>query len=184
MAFPEGPAGYVGIIHFFLPFRKPFLRPSEENIVRGQVLERGMEAFRVVKPHPFAHLPLGVLCVEVGVPADLLRLERSVHALDLPVAQGVERRRRRLPQLELRDQPEKLPGRELFPVVVNDTRMGVGMQLLRADHENFRVHPLHGREQVPDEDAAAVPVEDAGEVVETPADADIREVRMPLLVRA
>ena len=141
-----------------------------------------MQAFRVVERHPPAHFHPCVVGAEIRVPADFFRLERPVHAFDLPVALRMERGCRGLLQLKFRNEVQEVPRRELPPVIVDDAGVGVGVEFLRTGHEYLDVYRLHCREQVPDDDLAAEAVEDAGEVVEHPADPHVGEVRMPLLV--
>ena len=141
-----------------------------------------MEAFRVVEGHPPAHFLLRVNDSEIGATADLFRLERPVHTFDLPVALRMERGCRSLLQLQFRHEVQEVPRRELAPVIVDDTGVRVGVEFLRTGHEYLDVYRLHCREQGPDDDLAAEAVEDAGEVVEHPADPHVGEVRMPLLV--
>ena len=182
MGFPVGDTTLGCIIHFLSPFGKPFLHPSREDLVGSQVSDGRMEAFRVVEGHPPAHFLPSILDSEVRVPADFFRLERPVHAFDLPVALRMERGCRGLLQLQFRHEVQEVPRRELAPVIVDDAGVRVGVEFLRAGHEYLDVYRLHCREQVPDDDLAAEAVEDAGEVVEHPADPHVGEVRMPLLV--
>ena len=182
MGFPVGDTTPGCIIHFLSPFGKPFLHLSREDFVGSQVSDGRVEAFRVVEGYPPAHFLLCVNDSEIGTTADFFRLERPMHAFDLPVALRMERGRRGLLQLQFRHEVQEVTRRELAPVIVDDAGVRVGVELLRAGHEYLDVYRLHCREQVPDDDLAAEPVKDAGEVVEHPADPHVGEVRMPLLV--
>lgn len=91
-----------------------------------------MQAFRVVERHPPAHFHPRVVGAEIRVPADFFRLERPVHAFDLPVALRMERGCRGLLQLKFRNEVQEVPRRELPPVIVDDAGVGVGVEFLRT----------------------------------------------------
>ena len=100
-----------------------------------------------------------------------------------PVALRMEGRCRGLPEFKFRNQIEEILRGELLPVIVDYAGMRIGMEFLRPGHENFNVQAFHRGEKVPDENLAAEPVQDAGEVEEHSANSDVGIIRMPLFIR-
>ena len=73
-------------------------------------------------------------------------------------------------------------GHELRTVVADDRRILAGKLLPCPLHDDFRLALLQRRADFPVDEEAAVAVDDRAEVVGRPADVQVRDVDVPVLV--
>src|SRR5690349_17301450 len=78
----------------------------------------------------------------------------------------------------------EIPRDELWAVVADDLWLRQRVPLQRALHNRLDVALRHRFPDLPVHDESAVPVEHAGQIVEGTADVDIRDVYVPVLMRA
>src|SRR5262249_58237365 len=125
----------------------------------------------------------GVLHGQGRLRADAIPLEGPVPALDLAVALRVVRRRAHVRHATDPDELLEVPGDELRPVVRDDPRRDAREPLAGPLPDLLDVHLGHRLPDLPVDEVSAAPVEQAAQVVERPADVEVRDVYVPMLVR-
>src|SRR5260370_6306427 len=72
---------------------------------------------------------------------------------------------------------------ELRPIVGDDPRLHVRVPFLRSFENYLDVGLPHRVSQVPVHDRTTVPIQNTAQVIEGPADVDIGDIDMPMLMR-
>ena len=154
-----------------------------QHIFRRNVSDRAVQALVVIVSDVLAGHRPAFLQRQRHAGPDALALDRLIPALYLPVGLRIIRSG---PHVRHPGDPNELLevfGDELWTVVGDDSRPGLGELLLRPLQQNLDLSLRHRFPQIPFHDVAAGSVEHRAQIVEGAVNIDVRDVDVPVLVR-
>src|SRR5258708_26191106 len=174
----------VGRRQFLLACGPDGLGPTGQLVGRRDLGDRAVQAHRVVMVHELGDQPPSVLQAQRRLDANALSFQGLEPPLHLAVALGIIGRCPDVSHSAYADKLLEIPGDELRAVIRDDP--GPLTRKLLAGPPDNRLHLGfgHGLADLPVDDEPAVAVEDATEKEECTANVDIRDVDVPVLMRA
>jgi len=171
--------------------RRQLLSPRGPDGLRatGQLLrwrdvgDRAMQPHRVVVGHELGDQPPSVLQAQRGLNSYAPSFQGLEPPLDLAVALRIEWRRSDVSHSTYADELLEVSGDELRAVVRDDPGLLAGILLPSPLDDRLHLGFLHGLADLPVDDEPAVAVEDAAQEEEGPADVEIGDIDVPVLMR-
>src|SRR3954453_19738968 len=176
------PSG-VGRRQFLLSCDLDRLGPTGQFVGRRDIGDRAGQAHRVVMVHELGDQPPSVLQAQRRLDPNALSFQGLEPPLHLAVALGIVWRRSDVSHAADADQLLEVPGDELRAVVRDDPGPLAGVLLARPLDDRLHLGFGHGLADLPVDDEPAVAVEDAAQEEECPADINMRDIDMPVLMR-
>src|SRR3954452_15521034 len=173
----------VGRRQFLLARGPDRLGPTGQLVGRCDIGDRAVQAHRVVMVHEFGDQPPSVLQAQRRLDANALSFQGLEPPLQLAVALGIIWRRSDVSHTAYADKLLEVPGDELGAVVRDDPGPLAGKLLTRPLEDRLHLGFGHGLADLPVDDEPAVAVEDATQEEECPADINMRDIDMPVLMR-
>src|SRR5271166_3556076 len=167
-----------------LPPRGPDgLRATSQLFRWRDVGDRAMQPHRVVVGHELGDQPPSVLQAQRGLNTYAPSFQGLEPSLDLAVALGIEWRCSDVSHATYADELLEVSGDELRAVVRDDPGPLAGILLPSPLDDRLHLGFLHGLADLPVDDDPAVAVEDAAQEEEGPADVEMGDIDVPVLMR-
>src|SRR5712671_1330159 len=173
----------VGRRQFLLACGPDRFGPTGQLVGRRDIGDRTMQAHRVVMVHELGDQPPSVLQAQRRLDPNALSFQGLEPPLHLAVALGIIWRRSDVSHTAYADKLLEVPGDKLGAVVRDDPGPLAGKPLARPPEDRLHLGFGHGLADLPVDEEPAVAVEDAAQEEECPADINIRDIDMPVLMR-
>src|SRR5512135_151075 len=180
---PRGPAPRLGLGQLPLSLGPDLLLPTRQLIGGRDVTDRAVQADRVIVLRELGEQSSGVFQAQRRLDSDALPFRGLEPPLHLAVTLRVVRRRPHMGHPADPDELLELPGDELRAVIRDDPRPRPGEALAGPLHDRLDVPLGHALADLPVDEEPAVAVEEATEVEERPADVEVRDIDVPVLMR-
>jgi hypothetical protein len=151
-------------------------------VLRRDVPDRGVQALVVVVVNVTGDDPSCVGQRKRRLGADALALEGLMETLDFSVALRVVGRGSHMGHAADPDELLEVPGDKLRPVVGDDPGTGVGKLFPRSLDDGLDIERFHRLANLPVNEVSAAPVQDAAEVIKSPANVEVGNIDMPMFM--
>src|SRR5208282_1679916 len=178
-----GSSPCVGRRQLVPPCGPDCLSATGELIRRSYVRDGAVQPDRVVVGHELGNEPSSVFQAQRGLDANAPSFQGLVPPLHLAVALGIVERGSNVSHSTYADELLEVLGDELRPVVRDDSGPLAGKLLSSPLDDRLHLAFFHGLADLPVDDEPAVAVEDAAKEVERPADIDVGDIDVPVLMR-
>src|SRR4051794_659056 len=175
------PSG-VGRRQFLLSCGPDRLGPTGQLVGRRDIGDRAVQAHRVVMVHELGDQPPSVLQAQRRLDPNALSFQGLEPPLHLAVALGIIWGRPDVSHTAYADKLLEVPGDELRAVVRDDPGSRAGKLLARPLEDRLHLGLGHGLADLPVDDEPAVAVEDAAQEEKCPANINMRDIDMPVLM--
>src|SRR5262249_27857021 len=171
------------LLQLSVALRMDLLLPPSEHVLRRDVACGAVQPDIVVTLDVTLHQSPRIIERQWRSRPDAPPFERFVPALDLSVRLRVKRRGPDVRHPRDPDEFLEVLGDELRPIVRDDPGPRLRVLLLRPLYNDLDVRLGHRLPDVPVHDVPAEAIQDAAQVVERPADVEVGNVDMPVLMR-
>src|SRR5512135_307707 len=165
-----------------LPLRPDRLLTTGQLVRRRHVADRAVQANRVVVRHELGDQSSSIVHAQGGLDADALSYQGLEPPLHLAVALRVVWRGFDMSYSADADELLEVPGDELRAVVRDDPRPLAGVLLARPLEDRLHLGFGHRLADLPGDEGPAVAVQDAAQEEEGPADVEVGDIDVPVLV--
>src|SRR5215813_5240340 len=163
--------------------RMDLLLTAGEHVLRRDVTRGVVQADVVVVVHVSAYQTPRILQRQWRSRSDALSFQRFVPTFDFSVRLGIVGRSSDVGHARDTNEFLEVFGNELRPVIGDDPGPYFRVKFLGALQDDLDVRLGHRLPQIPVHYVATAAVQNAAQVVERPADVDVRHVDMPVLMR-